>query len=113
MKSAECLQSRVCGTEFIVVRASVSLDDRCANGYPMLPLYQPHATSPWCLGFLPTPGWASVAPTPAVPNVMATKAGVHEGTVVLGGPERKTVEALVRRGIANYEAEYVLNEKHS
>jgi hypothetical protein len=79
----------------------------------MLPLYQPRATSPWCLGFLPTPGWASVTPTPAVPNVMATKAGVHEGTVVLGGPERKTVEALVRRGIANYEAEYVLNEKYS
>jgi hypothetical protein len=43
MKSAECLQSRVCGTEFIVVRASVSLDDRCANGYPMLPMYQPRA----------------------------------------------------------------------
>jgi hypothetical protein len=37
----------------------------------------------------------------------------HEGTVVLGGRERKTVEALVRRGIATYEAEYVLNEQHS
>ena len=37
----------------------------------------------------------------------------HEGTVVLGGRERKTLEALVRRGIATYEAEYVLNEKHS
>jgi hypothetical protein len=37
----------------------------------------------------------------------------HEGTVVLGGRERKTVEALVRRGIATYEAAYVLNEKHS
>ena len=37
----------------------------------------------------------------------------HEGAVVLGGRERKTVEALVRRGIATYEAEYVLNEKHS
>jgi hypothetical protein len=32
---------------------------------------------------------------------------------VLGGRERKTVEALVRRGIATYEAEYALNEKHS
>jgi hypothetical protein len=37
----------------------------------------------------------------------------HEGTVVLGGRERKTVEALVRRRIATYQAEYVLNEKHS
>jgi len=37
----------------------------------------------------------------------------HEGTVVLGGRERKTIEALVRRGLATYEAEYVLNEKHS
>jgi len=37
----------------------------------------------------------------------------HEGTVVLGGRERKTVEALVKRGIATYEAEYILNEKHS
>ena len=37
----------------------------------------------------------------------------HEGTVVLGGRERKTVEALVRRGIATYEVEYVLSEKHS
>jgi len=37
----------------------------------------------------------------------------HEGTVVLGGRERKTIEALVRRGVATYEAEYVLNEKHS
>ena len=37
----------------------------------------------------------------------------HEGTVVVGGRERKTVEALVRRGIATYQAEYVLNEKHS
>ena len=32
---------------------------------------------------------------------------------MVGGRERKTVEALVRRGIATYEAEYVLNEKHS
>jgi hypothetical protein len=31
----------------------------------------------------------------------------------LGGQERKTIEALVRRGIATYQAEYVLNEKHS
>jgi hypothetical protein len=37
----------------------------------------------------------------------------HEGTVVLGGRERKTVEALVRQGIATYQAEYVLNEKHT
>ena len=37
----------------------------------------------------------------------------HEEAVVLGGRERKTVEALVRRGLATYEAEYVLNEKHS
>jgi methylase of polypeptide subunit release factors len=37
----------------------------------------------------------------------------HEGTFVLGGRERKTIEALVRRGLATYEAEYVLNEKHS
>jgi hypothetical protein len=37
----------------------------------------------------------------------------HEGTVVLGGRERKTIEALVRQGIATYQAEYVLNEKHS
>ena len=37
----------------------------------------------------------------------------HEGTVVVGGRERRTVEALVTRGIATYEAEYVLNEKHS
>jgi hypothetical protein len=36
-----------------------------------------------------------------------------EGTVVLGGRERKTVEALVRRGIAICDAEYVLNDKHS
>jgi hypothetical protein len=37
----------------------------------------------------------------------------HEGTVVLGGRERRTIEALVRRGLADYEAEHVLNEKHS
>jgi hypothetical protein len=37
----------------------------------------------------------------------------REGTVVLGGRERKTVEALVRRGIVTYEVEYVLNEEHS
>ena len=37
----------------------------------------------------------------------------HEGTVVLGGRERRTIEALIRRGLATYEAEYVLNEKHS
>ena len=43
---------------------------------------------------------------------MAPRLG-REGTVALGGQERKTVEALVRRGIATYEAEYVLNEKHS
>jgi hypothetical protein len=37
----------------------------------------------------------------------------HEGTVVVGGRERQTVEALARRGIVTYQAEYVLNEKHS
>lgn len=37
----------------------------------------------------------------------------HEGTVVVGGRERRTVEALARRGIATYQAEYVLNERHS
>lgn len=36
-----------------------------------------------------------------------------EKTVVIGGRERKTVEALVRRGLATYQVEYVLNEKHS
>ncbi len=37
----------------------------------------------------------------------------YGGTVVVGGRERQTVEALARRGIATYQAEYVLNEKHS
>lgn len=37
----------------------------------------------------------------------------HEETVVLGGRERKTIEAPVRRGLATYEAEHVLNERHS
>ncbi|MCA2249016.1 hypothetical protein JF729_14620 [Mycobacterium intracellulare] len=36
----------------------------------------------------------------------------HEGTVVLGGRDRRTIEALVRRGLATYEAAHVLNEKH-
>ena len=36
-----------------------------------------------------------------------------EKTVVVGGRERKTVEALVRRGLATYQVEHVLNEKHS
>jgi hypothetical protein len=36
----------------------------------------------------------------------------REGTVVLGGRDRKTVEALVRRGIVTYEVEHVLNEKY-
>jgi hypothetical protein len=36
----------------------------------------------------------------------------REGTVVRGGRERKTVEALVRRGIATYVVEHVLNEQH-
>jgi hypothetical protein len=33
-----------------------------------------------------------------------------EGTVVLDGRWRKTIEPLVRRGLATYEAEYVLGE---
>jgi hypothetical protein len=34
----------------------------------------------------------------------------REGTLVLDGRGRKSVEALVRRGLATYEAEYVLSE---
>ncbi|OBE98993.1 hypothetical protein [Mycobacterium sp. 852002-10029_SCH5224772] len=34
----------------------------------------------------------------------------REGTVVSDGRERKTIEALVRRGLATYEAEYVPSE---
>lgn len=34
----------------------------------------------------------------------------REGTVVSDGRERKTIEALVRRGLATYEAEYVLSD---
>lgn len=36
----------------------------------------------------------------------------REGQVVVNGRKRKTVEALVRRGLATYQAEHVLNEKH-
>ena len=36
----------------------------------------------------------------------------REGEVVVTGLKRKTVEALVKRGLVTYEVEYVLNEKH-
>ena len=72
----------------------------------------------------PAPTWYQVAHAES-PEVVAGMPGLtktqqalverlrHEETVVLGGRERKTVEGLVRRGIATYKAEYVLNEKHS
>lgn len=37
----------------------------------------------------------------------------REGTVICDGRERKTIEALVRRGLATYEAEYVLSDTTS
>ena len=38
VKSGTRLQSQVCDTQVIVVKASDELDDRCCGGVPMVPL---------------------------------------------------------------------------
>jgi hypothetical protein len=53
----------------------------------------------------------------AMPNLTQTQLELlgrlrNDGQVVVGGRARRTVQALVKRGLATYEVEYVLNANH-